>query len=80
VTLQLRKLTALLSLAIASTILALSLGLWERSNILLNNLRDVVGRHTWVIKPINEEGDMPPRFLAREIVINSYSRCQAFKG
>jgi putative ABC transport system permease protein len=71
---QLRSLVALLSLAIAGTILALTLGLWERSRILLNELLDVVGRHTWIVEPASEEGVLPPSIPFEDASYNLLER------
>lgn len=55
-----RTFVAVLSIALAGGVLGLSLGLWERSNILINELRDVVGRYTWLVEQREVVGVQPP--------------------
>lgn len=56
----LRGLVALLSIALAGGVLGLTLGLWERSSIVLGELQDVVGRHTWLLEQVPVVGVQPP--------------------
>jgi putative ABC transport system permease protein len=51
---------ALLSIALAGSVLGLTVGLWERSSLIIEALREVVGRHTWLIAQQPVAGVQPP--------------------
>lgn len=51
---------AVLSIALAGSVLGVTVGLWERSALLIDALRDVVGRHTWLITQSPVAGVQPP--------------------
>jgi putative ABC transport system permease protein len=51
---------AVLSIALAGSVLGVTVGLWERSTLLIDALRDVVGRHTWLVAQSPVAGVQPP--------------------
>lgn len=72
-----RNVIALLSLMLAGTVLGLTVGLWESSARALDELVDVVGRHTWLVQQELVGGVQPPPLPARGPTLE---RLQALPG